>query len=65
VLLTHSSIIKTNLQCQYYSQLLLMTSITGDKPVDHADAEMRATGLAGMIPGVVGAAAVAVAENNA
>lgn len=45
--------------------------ITGDKPVDHADAaavvaaEMRATGLAGVVPGGVGAAALAAAESNA
>lgn len=45
--------------------------MTGEKPVDHADAaavsaaEMRATGLAGVMPRGVGSAAVAAAESNA
>ncbi|XP_078180264.1 late embryogenesis abundant protein 3-like [Carex rostrata] len=44
--------------------------VLGDKPVDHADAaavvaaEMRATGLVGVVPGGVGAAALAAAESN-
>ncbi|KAJ1701249.1 hypothetical protein LUZ63_001028 [Rhynchospora breviuscula] len=44
--------------------------VLGEKPIDLADAaavcaaEMRATGLAGVVPGGVGAAALAAAESN-